>query len=142
MSNNQIDSFFRKIDNNPIQKTLVIILAIIDGFVLLFSLTSGFSGLLAAAIICFFVDTLMWQICGFFTRCPFCNERFAMVKESSQYLGDSPATKTVRQKIRNKYGEVIATYDQTVPATRSHYLETYRCLYCKGEKKTNASYKS
>ncbi len=137
-----MNAVIAEIMNNPTKRTTFYALSIFDGIVLLICLLSGngitgsFVSFIAASAI---IDCAVWLIVGSIKKCPYCGRMFAMVKTNSQFINATQSTMRVQNRVRDRYGKVIATVDDNIPAVKREYLNTYRCICC-GRTKQSTSY--
>lgn len=132
----------KQILNNPIKKTTFYALTIFDVIVLILCLLINnnlFNALMIFLIISLITDGTVWLIVGSIKKCPYCGEVFAMTKVNSQFMNATQSTMRVQNRVRDRYGRIIATVDDHIPAVKREYLNTYRCTYC-GRTKQNTSY--
>lgn len=122
-----------QIMNNRIKKITFYILLIIDVFVFLIHLFSQerfIEILLNFLLVSVIIDGLVWLIVGTISKCKYCGEMFAMTKVNSQFLAKTQTTMRVQNRVRDRYGRVIVTVDDNIPAIKREYLDTYKCMYC------------
>ena len=137
-----MNSIIKQIMNNPIKKTTLSVLTIVDGIIFLFCLMVNgdlVSLILTFLVISLIIDGIVWLIVGSTKKCPNCGQMFALTKINSQILSESKSTMMVRNKVRNGYGRVVATVEDNIPAIKREYLNTYKCMYC-GRTKQQVSY--
>lgn len=120
--------------------TVIVTLLIISGILSIF----GFSGtrmegkdllgaIVAIIILCMLLYVIIYYWYGKDYKCPSCNKRFCLKKESKEVVGKEAVSVLVQTNTRNRNGEVTGSQEQYVPGERITYRINYVCRKC-GEK--------